>query len=120
MTKAPSVKKMAQNYINIKKQILKNYKFISKIKTGISISFFVFSIWVYGYFVNVSSTKWYFLKQETEKLSEIKFQNEIIKIDIRKIEWNIFDHTLPKSLDSSVPLTWKIIVLSNIVQVTKR
>lgn len=120
MTKAPSVKKMARNYLSMKKQILKNYKFISKIKTAFSIMFFILSIWLYGYFVNVSSTKWYFLRQERQKLSEIKFQNEIVKIDIRKKEWDILDRTLPKSLDSSVPTTWKVILLSDMRQLTLR
>jgi len=120
MTKSPSVKKMAQNYLNIKKQILKNYKFISNIKTVFSIIVFILSIWIYGYFVNISSTKWYFLRQERQGLSEIKFQNEIVKIDIRKIEWKILDQTLPASLDSSAPTTWNIIVLSNMLQLTKR
>jgi len=120
MTKSPSVKKMAQNYLNIKKQILKSYKFVSNVKTIFSIMIFILSIWIYGYFVNVSSTKWYFLRQERQKLSEIKFQNEIVNIDVRKIEWDILDKTLPESLDSSTPTTWKVIVLSNMLQLTKR
>ncbi len=120
MIKAPSVRKMWQNYLNIKKQILKNYKFISNVKTSLAIALFVLSIWVYGYFINISSTKWYFLKQERQALSEVKFQNEIVKIDVRKIEWDILDKTLPASLDSSVPTTWKIIVLSNMLQMAKR
>lgn len=120
MTKTPSVKKMAKNYLNIKKQLLKNNKFILNIKIAFSIMFFILSIWIYGYFVNISSTKGYFLKQERQKLSEIKFQNDIVKIDIGKKEWEILDQTLPESLDTSVPTTWKVIVLSNISQLTVR
>lgn len=120
IVKIPSVKKMSQNYLNVKKQILKSYEFISNIKTIFTIILLLFSIWVYGYFVNVSSTKWYFLKKERQELSEIKFQNEIVKIDVRKIEWDILDKILPSSLDSSVPTTWKVIILPNILQIAKK
>lgn len=109
MIKVPSVKKMSYNSLNIKKQILKNEKFLSYLKTWFSIFLLLISIWVYGYFVNISSTKWYFLKQERYKLSDIKFQNEIVKIDVRKIEGNIFDNNFYN--DSYNYSTWKVFVV---------
>jgi len=110
MVKIPSIKKMSSNYLVTYKAILRNYKFMEKIKMGFSIFLFLLSIGAYGYFVNVASTKWYFIKVEREKLAEVKFQNEIVKIDTKKIEWEIFNSITPANLDIK-NLTWKVLVL---------
>jgi len=117
MTKAPSVKKMAQSYLNLKKKILKNVKFLEMVKLSLAAGFFLFSLIAYGYFVNVSSTKWYFIKTEREKLSEVKFQNEIVKIDVRKLESQIFDSI---NLESNSSITGKVITVSSIRSVALR
>lgn len=120
MIKSPSVKKMWQNCLALKKQFLKNYRFISKLKTGFAIGLFIFSIWVYWYFVNVSSTKWYFLKQQRQILWETKFQNEIVKIDVRKIEWKILSKDLLFSMNSSDPSSSKVLFLNSASELTMK
>jgi len=117
MTKAPSVKKMADSYLNIKKKLIKTSKIFSAIKSLLVVLFLLFSLISYGYFVNISSTKWYFIKVEREKLSEIKFQNEIVKIDIRKLESKIFDSI---NLESNSSITGKVITLSSVTSVALR
>ena len=117
MIKFPSTKQMNFNYLLIKKQLKHNFKFIDNIKTIFSIMCLMLSIWIYWYFINVSSTKWYFIKNERNKLSDIKFKNEIIKIDVRKIEWSI-NNTL--TYNSSNTLTWKVITLNSNTELTMR
>jgi len=112
MVKIPSIKKMSINYLTYHKNILKNYKFMEKVKMGFSIFLFLFSIWAYWYFVNISSTKWYFIRVERDRLSEVKFQNEIVNIDTKKIEWEILNTILPLNLDTD-NLTWKVLVLND-------
>jgi len=114
MTKAPSVKKMAKTYLSIKKQLLKSKKFMDIFKISVAVAFFMFSLIAYGYFVNVSSTKWYFIRAEREKLSEIKFQNEIVNIDVRKLESKIFDSI---NLESNSSITWKVLTISTVTSV---
>jgi len=110
MVKIPSLKSMTTNYISYHKSLIKNYKFMEKVKMVFSIFLFLLSIWTYWYFVNVSSTKWYFIRVENEKLSEVKFQNEIVNIDTKKIEWEILNNILPANLDTD-NLTWKVLVI---------
>jgi hypothetical protein len=102
MTKAPSVKKMCQSYLYLKKKFLKSRRFIEGVKMTFAVALFLLSIVTYGYFVNISSTKGYFIRTEREKLSEIKFKNEIVNIDVRRIESQIFDSI---NLDSYSNLT---------------
>jgi len=108
------IKKMAKTYLSIKKQFLKSKKFIDTLKILIAGVFFMFSLIAYGYFVNVSSTKWYFIRAEREKLSEIKFQNEIVNIDVRKLESKIFDSI---NLESNSSITWKVLTISTVTSV---
>ena len=117
MTKTPSVRRMSQSYLYLKKKITKNRKFIEQIKMILIIGLFLLSIITYWYFVNVSSTKGYFIKTEKEKLSEIKFKNEIVNIDIRKIESKIFNDI---SLDNYSNLTWKVFTLTNLTSVAMK
>ena len=117
MTKAPSVRKMAKSYLILKKRLLKNSKFINMVKMSLAAGFFLFSLVAYWYFVNVSSTKGYFIRTEREKFSEIKFQNEIVKIDVRKLESKIFDSI---NLESNSSITWKVLTISSITSVALR
>ncbi len=82
-----------------------------------AVALFLLSIVTYGYFVNVSSTKGYFIKTEREKLSEIKFKNEIVNIDVRRIESQIFDSI---NLDSYSNLSWKVLTITNLTSVAMR
>ena len=118
MVKIPSLKKLSWSYLFYHRELLRNYKFMEKIKLGFSIFLFLLAVWTYGYFVNISSTKWYFIKIEREKLWEVKFQNEIVKIDTKKIEWEILNNILPTNLDIK-SLSWKVtIIRENIKELT--
>ncbi len=117
MIKFPSTKQMNFNYLLIKKQLKHNFKFIDNIKTIFSIMCLMLSIWIYWYFINVSSTKWYFIKNERNKLSDIKFKNDIVKIDIRRIEWEINDNL---SYNPNSSLTGKVLLLNNNSELTMR
>jgi len=116
MVKTPSLKKLSYAWVE-RKQLLKNKKFINKIKTFFSVAFFLLSILSYGYFVNTGSTKGYFIRVEKEKLSEIKFKNEIVKIDARKLESKLFDSI---NLNNYNSLTGKVITISNLSSVAMR
>jgi len=117
MRKIP-VFKIWDSYLNKKLRIMKNYKFINNIKTILAGILFLTSISIYWYFVNISSTKWFFIKQENNKLSEIKFQNEIVRIDIEKYKSELSQNIIAKntSIDMS---TWKVININNIMQLTR-
>ena len=117
MIKIPSTRQMTLNYMLIKKQLKNNFKLIDNIKTIFSIVCFLLSIWVYWYFVNISSTKGYFIRSERNKLSNIKFKNEIVKIDIKKLEWSINDSL---AYNSNSILTWKVVTLTTNDELTMR
>jgi len=117
MIKFPSTKKMSLNYLLIKKQLKSNFKLMDNIKTIFSIMCFLLSIWIYWYFVNISSTKWYFIRSEKNKLSGIKFKNEIVKIEISKLEWSIDDSL---AYNTNSVLTWKVIALNTNTELTMR
>jgi len=79
---------------------------------------FLFSIWIYWYFINIASTKWYFIRVERNKLWEIKFQNEIVKIDITKLEWEENNNILADNQNNI--LTWKVINITDNAKITMR
>ena len=62
---------------------------IDWMKLFITIMIFIFTIWVYGYYVNVSSTKWFVLRQEMNKLKEAKFSHNIVQFEIMALEKQI-------------------------------
>ena len=97
MVKIPSVKKIGESYIYKHKKLIKNHKMMEWLKTGLVAVYMIIALGLYGYFINIASTKWYFLRVEKEKVSEAKFQNEIVKIDAKKIEWEIYSNIIPKS-----------------------
>lgn len=46
---------------------------------------------VYLYFINLSSTRWYFLKQANQEMTAINFKYEILKtklLDYKQQNWN--------------------------------
>ena len=52
---------------------------IDIVKVSFLIFVFIVFAFVYLYFVNLASTRWYFLRQENQKLNTISFQFEILK-----------------------------------------
>ena len=117
MRKIPSVERMSYSYLYLKKSLLKEKKFIEWIKTILAILIFLLSVVTYGYFVNISSTRGYFIKVEREKLSEVKFKKEIVSIDVRKIESQIFEKI---RLDNYSNLTWKVLTIIDLRSVAMR
>jgi hypothetical protein len=110
MIKYPSFKKFGIYYLAYKNRFRKNYILMDKIWSLIAITVFITAISIYWYFINIASTKWYFINIEKKKLNEIKFQNEIVKIDIRKLEWALSNSIL--TFNNLNNLTWTTIILT--------
>lgn len=58
--------------------------------------FLLMCIFCYLYFVNMSSTRWYFLKQANQNITAITFQYEILKtklLDYKQQNWNAIQST---------------------------
>ncbi len=83
-------KSLTKNYIDFKNKIRKNRKLINQLKLATTIWILVFTIWLYAYFVNISSTKWYFLREETNKLEEEKFLHSLAQLDVLKEKRNVW------------------------------
>lgn len=70
----------------------KRYDSIVEFLKVAALSLFLFSCaFVYLYFVNMSSTRGYFLKQATQDTATIAFQYEILKtklLDYKQQNWN--------------------------------
>jgi len=71
-----------QTYVSLLNKYRTYQWIIDIIKIGwLAIAFFSF-ILIYLYFVNKSSTQWYFLRQANNDLSSIKFKYEIVKTNV--------------------------------------
>ncbi len=70
----------------------KRYDTLVELFKVASLSFFLVAcVFVYLYFVNMSSTRGYFLKQATQDTAAIAFQYEILKtklLDYKQQNWN--------------------------------
>ena len=55
---------------------------IEFLKVGALVSVFLLAGFIYLYYVNLSSTRGYFLRQETQRLSTISFNFEILKTEL--------------------------------------
>jgi len=81
-----------KQYTCLQEKIKKNYRTINALKLSITFLIFFLTIWVYWYFVNISSTKWYFLRQQMQNVEEAKFQNSITQLEILKKEKELWDN----------------------------
>lgn len=81
-----------KQYICLQEKIKRNYRTINALKLSITFLIFFLTIWVYGYFVNVSSTKWYFLRKQMQNVDDAKFQNSITQLEILKKEKELWDN----------------------------
>lgn len=77
--------KFEKQYAYILRQIKHNDQMWDLIKVGWLVGFLVFFIFVYLYFVSLSSTRGYFLRQAIQERTSISFQQEIVKTNILKI-----------------------------------
>jgi len=77
--------KFEQQYAYLLKQIKYNDQMWDLIKVGGLVFLLVFFAFVYLYFVSLSSTRGYFLRQAIQERTSISFQQEIVKTNILKI-----------------------------------
>lgn len=91
-----------KQYTCLQEKIKRNYRIINSLKLTITFLIFLMTIWVYGYFVNVSSTKWYFLRQQMQNVEEAKFQNSITQLEILKKEKELWD-SIENSMELNKP-----------------
>lgn len=61
------------------------------VKLTTTIAIFLLTVIIYGYFVNISSTKGYFLRQELKSLEDAKFASSVTKLAIMKQEKQLWD-----------------------------
>lgn len=116
MKKWPVVLEISSRYIYFKKKLQYNKYLLESIKNSFVIWLFVFSVWFYWYFVNISSTKWYFLRENMNILEEIRFENNIERLTISKLEKDILDELLVNNFDpnfNKVELD-KVIVINDV------
>lgn len=77
--------------------------FMDMIKIAGLIIVFLFCLFIYLRYVSLSSTHWYFLRQENQNLNNVSFQYEIFKtqiLDQRQKNWANINST--KSLKRDV------------------
>ncbi len=48
------------------------------------LAIFLIAVFVYGYFVNIWSTKWYFLRQNLAKLETVKLDFQVVELKYMK------------------------------------
>lgn len=91
MKKIILLESLSKKYINIQNKVKKNHKIVDWLKMTSILLVLIFSVWIYWYLVNVSSTKGYFLRQEMKKLEDIKFNNSITQLEVLGMERQLWD-----------------------------
>lgn len=74
-----------KQYAYLLKQIKYNDQMWDLIKVGWLVASLVFFVFVYLYFISLSSTRGYFLRQAIQERTSVFFQQEIVKTNILKI-----------------------------------
>jgi len=67
------------------------------VKVGGLFVFFLVCMFFYLYYVNLASTRGYFLKKENQEMNTISFQQEILKtrlIDYRQQNWDTIQSSI--------------------------
>jgi hypothetical protein len=97
--------KIGQHYHSFLKRMKQHDYIWDAIKVGILLFGLTFFIFMYLYYVSLASTRWYFLRQATQRRSTILFQHEIVKTQILKIKqtkWQeMRDPTTPNTLKNN-------------------
>lgn len=55
-------------------------------KISVLVFFILFAGFIYLYYINLASTRWYFLRQENQKLSTLSFKNDILTTNVLKYQ----------------------------------
>ena len=92
MEKIIFLKSLSKQYLNLQNKVKQNYKIVDAMKLFVTLFILFFTIWVYWYFVNISSTKGYFLRQEMKHLEEAKFNHSIAQIEVLRLEKDIWEN----------------------------
>ncbi len=90
---------------------------MSMIKFFSLVAFLVLCAFSYLYFVNMASTRGYFLRQENQKLNTIFFQFEILKtkmLDYKQQNWNAIRSTTFKN--DIVNVTTEVVKIPTMVE----
>jgi hypothetical protein len=116
MNKIVLLNSLSKEYIDFQKKVKQNHKTMDNIKLFIVISIFMFTIWLYGYFVNVNSTMWYFYRIEWNKVEETKLFHNITQLNVlksQKLLWDDINSELKvvKKRDRNIKIDNKIIYL---------
>lgn len=122
MAKIVLFNSISKQYISLQSKIRKNRRTIDWIKISITILIFLFLIWIYWYFINISSTKWFFLRQEMKNLEDTKFSYSITNLEVMKMEKNIWDKINTNTLynQKKISIEEKIIYLPVNQQLAKK
>jgi len=86
MNKIAFSRSVASKYIELRKKFKLSVQLIELFKFGMAAAVALLSIGLYGFLVNSSSTKGYFLREEMNQLEDIKFDYNILNLKIIKKE----------------------------------
>ncbi len=86
MNKIAFSRSVASKYIELRKKFKLSVQLVELFKFGIVSILAILSIGLYGFLVNSSSTKGYFLREEMNQLEDIKFDYNILNLKIIKKE----------------------------------
>lgn len=90
MNKFVFVESISKKYIEIKNNVKKNRRLINQLKL-VTISMILVSVILsYLFFVNISSTKWYFLRQEMGILEEEKFSHSLVQLEVLRAQKKVW------------------------------
>ncbi len=82
MQRVVFVESLSKKYVNIKNKVRRNRKTVDKLKLITTVMILLFTMWVYWYFINISSTKWYFLREEMRELENKKFEHSLVQLEV--------------------------------------
>lgn len=80
-------KSLSKYYIIIRQKLKYNQRLISHIKFFLTVLILIITIIIYWYFVNIWSTKWYYLRKMIKELESLEIRYDIVKM-------KIFDKTI--------------------------
>ena len=86
MNKIAFVNSVTSKYLQLQNRLKLSAQWIEIAKFVFSLALALFAIGLYGYVINSSSTKGYFLRKEIRELEEINFDYNILNLKIIKEE----------------------------------
>lgn len=103
---------LGKTYQNFSRHIKKYDRAVDYTKIGILFTLFIFSIFSHLYFVNTSSTRGWYFRQEMKTLDKVQFDYNIIALDIAKSEKQLRQNmTIENQKNPSVEINNTIVSL---------